>query len=113
MFSVAHTYATASEMEGFGMSLSQAASAGTPIVSTNTIPFSIHHAADEALLFDPGDKGGLVDALNRLLSDPAEHARRGQAIEKTLAELDWTKRVRDFLAYLNRRGFEISPGRTA
>ena len=113
MFSVAHIYATASEMEGFGMSVSQAASAGTPVVSTNTIPFSIHHAADEALLFEPGDKGGLVDALDRLLSNPTEHARRGQEIEKTLEELDWTKRVGDFLAYLNRRGFEISPGRTA
>jgi len=112
MFSVAHIYASASEMEGFGMSVSQAASAGTPVVSTNTIPFSIHHAADEALLFDPGDKHGLVGALNRLLSDPAEHARRGQEIEKTLEELDWTTRVSDFLAYLNRRGFEISPGLT-
>jgi len=113
MFSVAHIYATASEMEGFGMSVSQAASAGTPIVSTNTIPFSIHHAAEEALLFEPGDKGGLVDALKQLLSNPAEHARRGREIEKTLEELDWTMRVGDFLAYLNRRGFEISPGRTA
>ncbi|MBT8090291.1 MAG: glycosyltransferase family 4 protein [Gammaproteobacteria bacterium] len=113
MFSVADIYASASEMEGFGMSVSQAASAGTPVVSTNTIPFSIHHAANEALLFDPGDMSGLVDALNRLLSDPAERARRGQEIEKTLEELDWTTRVRDFLAYLNRRGFEISPGRTA
>ena len=91
----------------------QAASAGTPVVSTNTIPFSIHHAAEEALLFEPGDKDGLVDALKQLLSDPAEHARRGQEIEKTLEELDWTMRVGDFLAYLNRRGFEISPGRTA
>ncbi len=112
MFSVADIYASASEMEGFGMSVSQAASAGVPVVSTNTIPFSIHHAAEEALLFDPGDKAGLVDALNVLLSDPAEHARRSQAIEKTLEELDWTTRVRDFVEYLNRRGFEISPGQT-
>ncbi len=110
MFSVAHIYASASEMEGFGMSVSQAASAGTPVVSTNTIPFSIHHAANEALLFDPGDKTGLVDALNTLLSDPAEHAKRAQAIERTLEELDWTTRVADFLAYLNRRGFDISAG---
>lgn len=113
MFSVGHIYATASEMEGFGMSVSQAASAGTPVVSTNTIPFSIHHAADEALLFDPGDKGGLVNALDRLLSEPAEHSRRGQDIEKTLEELDWTTRVADFLDYLNRRGFDIAPGQTA
>ena len=113
MFSVGHIYATASEMKGFGMSVSQAASAGSPVVSTNTIPFSIHHAANEALLFDPGDKRGLVDALDLLISDPAEDARRGQAIEKTLEELDWTTRVSDFLAYLNRRGFEISPGQTA
>ena len=113
MFSVADIYASASEMEGFGMSVSQAASAGTPIVSTNTIPFSIHHAADEALLFDPGDKSALVDALNLLLSDSAERARRGQEIEKTLEELDWTIRVGDFLAYLNRHGFEIAPGHAA
>ena len=113
MFSIAHIYASASEMEGFGMSVSQAASAGTPVVSTNTIPFSIHHAAGECLLFDPGDKSGLVDALNLLLSDPSEHERRGQEIEKTLEELNWTTRVSDFLTYLNRRGFDISPGRLA
>lgn len=113
MFSIAHIYATASEMEGFGMSVSQAASAGTPVVSTNTIPFSIHHAANEAILFDPGDKSGLVSALDQLLSDPAEHTRRGQEIEKTLEDLDWTTRVRDFLVYLNRRGFEIAPSRPA
>ena len=59
MFSVAHIYATASEMEGFGMSVSQAASAGTPLVSTNTIPFSIHHAPNEALLFEPGTSADL------------------------------------------------------
>ncbi len=113
MFSVAHIYATASEMEGFGMSVSQAASAATPVVSTDTIPFSIHHAAEESLLFEPGDKQGLVDALDRLLSDPDEHAWRAEAIEKTLEELDWLTRVGDFLAYLNRRGFEIAPGRPA
>ena len=111
MFSIAHIYATASEMEGFGMSASQAAAARTPLISTNTIPFSMHHAAQEALLFDPGDKQGLVDALNRLLSDPAEHARRAREIEKTIAELDWITRVGEFLAYLNHRGFDVAPGR--
>ena len=113
MFSIADIYATASEMEGFGMSVSQAASAATPIVSTNTIPFSIHHAAEQALLFDPGDKGGLVKALQRLLTDPAERARRGNEIEKTVEDLDWSARAQDFVAYLNRRGFEIAPGRPA
>lgn len=45
--------------------------------------------------------------------ETAERARRGQEIEKTLEELDWTTRVSDFLAYLNHRGFEIAPGRPA
>lgn len=110
-FSIADIYATASEMEGFGMCASQAASAAIPIVSTNTIPFSIHHAGEQALLFDPGDKDGLVKALDLLLTDPAERESRGQKLEQTLEELDWTTRVKDFLAYLNRRGFEIAAGR--
>ncbi len=111
MFSIADIYATASEMEGFGMSASQAASAGTALVSADTIPFCIHHASEQALLFRPGDVDGLVAALIRLIKDPAERERRGREIETTLTELDWYQRTRDFLTYLNRRGFEIQPGK--
>lgn len=110
MFSIADIYATASEMEGFGMSVSQAASAATAVVSTNTIPFSIHHAAEQALLFEPGDLEGLASALGRLIGDPEECERRGLAMEQRLDGLDWLKRTRDFLGYLTRRGFEIREG---
>jgi glycosyltransferase involved in cell wall biosynthesis len=113
MFSIADIYATASEMEGFGMSVSQAASAATAIVSTDTIPFSIHHAAEQALLFRPGDVDGLVAALERLIEDPEERRRRAQELEHSLYELDWLKRTQDFLAYLIRRGFGIQSGKPA
>ncbi|MGI9516399.1 MAG: glycosyltransferase [Pirellulaceae bacterium] len=111
IFSVADIYATASEMEGFGMSASQAASAGTPVVSTDTIPFCMHHASEQALLFRPGDVDGLVTALRCLITDPVERERRGKEIESTLTELDWYQRTRDFITYLDRRGFEIQPGK--
>ena len=110
MFSIADIYATASEMEGFGMCASQAASAGIPVVGTNTIPYCLHHAAEQALLFRPGDKLGLVNALAQLLENPAEREQRGRDIENTLDELNWLTRTKDFLAYLKRRGFNIQSG---
>jgi glycosyltransferase involved in cell wall biosynthesis len=113
MFSVADIYATASEMEGFGMSASQAASAGTAVVSTDTIPFCINHAGEQALLFRPGDVDGLANALKKLIIDPEERLRRGKDIENTLTELDWLQRTQDFIAYLSRRGFEIKSGNPA
>jgi glycosyltransferase involved in cell wall biosynthesis len=110
IFSVADIYATASEMEGFGMSASQAAAAGVPVVSTDTIPFCIHHAAEQALLFSPGDIDGLAAALRRLIANPTERERRGREISQTLTELDWRQRTEDFLGYLARRGFEMQGG---
>ncbi len=110
IFSVADIYATASEMEGFGMSVSQAAAAGTAIVSTDTIPFSIHHASDDAELFSPGDIQGFTEGLSRLLEDDAEREARAARLQETARALDWSYKTAEFLRYLRRRGFEIADG---
>ena len=57
LFSVADVYASASEMEGFGMSVSQAAAAGTAIVSSDLIPFSVQYVSGAAAVVPAGSVG--------------------------------------------------------
>ncbi len=110
MFSIADIYASASEMEGFGMSVSQAAAAGTAIVSSDWIPFSLHHAPTDCELFPAGDTDAMAAAMDRLLSNPDEREQRAERLREVARGLDWTRKAADFLGYLRRHGFEITEG---
>jgi glycosyltransferase involved in cell wall biosynthesis len=65
--------------EGFGLPPLEAMACGTPVVTTTggSIPEVVE---DAALLVDPMDKKGMLEALLKLLKDPlfgAQLARRG------------------------------------
>jgi glycosyltransferase involved in cell wall biosynthesis len=69
--------------EGLGVSLLQAAAAGVPVVASRTggIPEAVRDG-DTGLLVPPGNPAALGQAIDRLLSDPAQAramGRRGQA----------------------------------
>jgi glycosyltransferase involved in cell wall biosynthesis len=113
MFSVAGIYASASEMEGFGMSVAQAAAAGTPIVSADTIPFSVYLAPDETLLFPAGSAGHMADAIERLIEDPRDRLARGERLKGIAKKLDWDEKTREFVEYLRQRGIAVAEGRPA
>lgn len=110
LFSIAEVYATPSEMEGFGMSVSQAAAAGTPIVSSDKIPFSVQHAVGDVEIFPAGDIRALVEALCRVLDHPAEARERARGLREKVRSLDWELKTVEFLNYLRLRGFEVPAG---
>ncbi|MCP5415964.1 MAG: glycosyltransferase [Chromatiaceae bacterium] len=67
-------------IEGLGVALLQAASAGVPIVASHTggIPEAVRDGVN-GLLVPPGQPEALVDALDRLLQDRALARRLGDA----------------------------------
>ena len=109
LFSLADVFATASEMEGFGMSASQAAAAGTALVCSDLIPFATQYAADAALVFPAGDRERLASALKRLLRDDDERARRGRRLQDIAAELDWRATAERFLEWFGQNRPEAEP----
>jgi glycosyltransferase involved in cell wall biosynthesis len=66
--------------EGLPLALLEAMLAGKPIIASATsgIPEAVE-GGHEGLLTPPGDAGALAGALARLLHDPAERRRLGQA----------------------------------
>ncbi len=101
LFSLAGIYATPSEMEGFGMSAAQAAAAGSTLVCSGLVPFAVQYAARAAHIVAAGDELGFAAALEALLADPDERARRGRALVEATRALDWVAVTRAFLGFLD------------
>lgn len=68
------------EIEGLGVSLLQAASAGVPIIASNAggMPEVVHHQKN-GLLIEVGDTQALAEGIRRILDDEPLRARMQQA----------------------------------
>jgi glycosyltransferase involved in cell wall biosynthesis len=62
--------------EGFGLPVIEAMSTGCPVASSNVSSLP-EVCGDAAMLFDPNSVEGIVEAVDRLLSDPAPYVARG------------------------------------
>jgi glycosyltransferase involved in cell wall biosynthesis len=75
LYAEASVYLMASREEGFGLTGLEAAACGAPLVATRVgaVPeYAVH--GETALLVEPGDVGGLADALQNLLQAPERRA---------------------------------------
>jgi glycosyltransferase involved in cell wall biosynthesis len=111
LFDLADIFVSGSEMEGFGMSVAQAAAVGTPIVTSHLIPFAVQYVPDDALIVEAGDVDGFAWAMLALLSDEADRKRRGERLESKTAELDWVVQSEAFLEHLRNKGMKIAKPR--
>jgi len=111
LFSMADVFASASEMEGFGMSACQAAGCGVAVVLSDLIPFGVQYAADAAILFEAGDESALAAGIVDLLTDDDGRRTRAMKLAEITRGLDWEAVSRDFLDYLRRAGLEVAPGK--
>jgi glycosyltransferase involved in cell wall biosynthesis len=112
LFSIADLYVTPSEMEGFGMSVSQASAAMTAVVCSDLVPFATLYVPDDAVIVPAGDVKGFAAAMGRLLGDGTERRARAERLSEATRQLDWDVQTRRFIDHLRQRGMDVAvPGR--
>jgi glycosyltransferase involved in cell wall biosynthesis len=111
IFSAADIYASASEMEGFGMSVSQAAAAETAVISSDLIPFSVQYVPEAAIIVPAGSVDGFASAMDRLLGDDADRRNRAARLIEKVRTLNWEALTAAFLDHLRADGMTIAEGK--
>jgi glycosyltransferase involved in cell wall biosynthesis len=83
--------------EGFGLPPLEAMISGTPVVTSysSSIPEVVGHAA---IMVDPKDRGQLVSALYRVLTDPSLAAHLRAAGYEQVKKFNWYRVARSVLA---------------
>ncbi len=100
-YTQARMYIFPSRFEGFGLSLLEAMSCGTPCAcSDNSSLGEIGQGA--ALLFPPEDAGKMAAAIERLLTDEALRVELQAAGYRKIRDYDWKKHVEEILELANR-----------
>ncbi|TCI99510.1 glycosyltransferase family 4 protein [Aeromicrobium sp. IC_218] len=78
--------------EGFSLPTVEALASGTPVVASDAgaLPEVVGRESGAGVLVPPGDVDALVAALGRVLDDPAERARMGEAGRaRALEKFSW------------------------
>jgi mannosyltransferase len=121
LYAVTDIYCTPSIMEGFGMSVQEAAATGVAVVASDLVPFATEYllgadtievdvqGSDQRLKLGEGaivvhadDVKGFAYALEMLLSDDDLRDAMGQhAYQITIPHFTWPHRVSKFLRELN------------
>lgn len=99
LFSIEDLFVSASEMEGFGMSVSQAAAAGVALVSSDLIPFTMQYASDAAIVVRAGDVDGFAQAMKRLLNDDKDRMERAEKLLNIASEFNWNTTAKRFVEW--------------
>ncbi len=90
LLQTAHVVASASEKEGWGLTVLEAAACGTPAVATNAPGLrDAVRDGETGLLVPPGDPRALALALERVLGDVALRERLGAAAVRWAARFHW------------------------
>jgi glycosyltransferase involved in cell wall biosynthesis len=101
LYAAADLFVFPSLYEGFGLPVLEAMARGVPVVSSNRSSLP-EVAGNAALLVDPEDTGAMAQAIERLLSDPAEAERLRAAGREHAARFSWDATARGTLASYER-----------
>jgi glycosyltransferase involved in cell wall biosynthesis len=132
LYAIADVYCTPSVMEGFGMSVQEAAASGVPIVASHLVPFVNEYllgGENQVVLMRPnlgecsnplrcgkaavvaqaGDVGGFAEAMEMLLTDDDLRRDMGaNAYHATIPYFTWPHMATAFLGQIG-----VSPGDVA
>jgi len=85
--------------ESFGIILTEAMAAGTPIVASDLDAFrAVLDDGSTGVLFPTGDEAAMATALGALLDDPARRADLATRASKAVKVYDWSRVAADVLA---------------
>ena len=101
LYQSSDVFAYPSVYEGFGMPPAQAMAAGTPVVAGDN-PAVREVVADAALLVDPTDVEAWVDALTRVIDNPALARRMVETGKERANDLAWDKVAEKYQAVYAR-----------
>ena len=88
LYAAARVFVYPSLMEGFGLPVLEAMAQGTPVVtSAGTATEEV--CADPASVVDPTDFEALAAAIDAVVGDDAEHARRSAAARDRASQFTW------------------------
>jgi glycosyltransferase involved in cell wall biosynthesis len=111
LFSLADMYVSPSEMEGFGMSVLQAAASGAAVVASHLTPFAVRYVPQDAIIVRAGDVAGFAGAMKQLIDHEADRGERAERLRAKAQELNWALQTDNLLEHLRQRGFSIARGR--
>lgn len=90
LYAAARVFVYPSLMEGFGLPVLEAMAQGTPVV-TSAGTSTEEVCADPASVVDPADSDALAAAIDTVVLDDAEHARRSAAARARASQLTWER----------------------
>jgi glycosyltransferase involved in cell wall biosynthesis len=90
-FAEADAFVFPTRYEPYGMVIAEALASGVPVVTTSLAGASELIAEGESgvVLADPEDARGFAAALDRIVGDPAVHARMARAARAAVRDLTW------------------------
>jgi mannosylfructose-phosphate synthase len=118
LYAISSVYCTPSVMEGFGMSAQEAAATGTPVISSDLVPFTREYLlgpapehrqhdgthsrglliGDGAIIAPADEVDAFAEALVLLLTDGGRRAEMGRrAYDITIPYFTWEARTRELL----------------
>lgn len=113
IYRITDVYCSPSVMEGFGMSVQEAAATGVPVVSSRLIPFAVEYLAEGyggepfykgkgAIVVQADDVDRFSMALEELLENNTLRSEMGrQAYRITIPEFTWEQKVKELLSAID------------
>ncbi len=101
-FSIATIFASASEMEGFGISILNAISSKVPVVSSDLIPISVQYLRSSSFIVPAGDVKGFAESIKRYLNDEKLLLQYGEKGYKVSGDFKWDQLIKKMIKGLER-----------
>ena len=105
LYNITDIYCSPSVMEGFGMSVQEAAACRTAVITSDLVPFAVEFLASEnfesgkpgAIIVDADNITGFADAMRTLLTDDGLREQTAEnAYARTIPEFTWNRVVKRF-----------------